>query len=138
MNDQIDSLFTDESITGSEAEMVREYYEMFLDWDSRAEGKTFYLEHLKPIQDITSLEAEKKQIEEALSSGAISVDEITRLSKRLPLLERGLHEAFFHQGQDAKEAAPMANNPRRTNSHRRTPLRGSLKAEAIRAGYARR
>ena len=56
VNEQIDSLFTDESITGSEAEMVREYYEMFLDWDSRAEGKTFYLEHLKPIQDITSLE----------------------------------------------------------------------------------
>ena len=38
-------------------------------------------------KDITSLEAEKKQIEEALSSGAISVDEITRLSKRLPLLD---------------------------------------------------
>ena len=29
----------------------------------------------------------QKQIEEALSSGAISVDEITRLSKRLPLLD---------------------------------------------------
>ena len=38
-------------------------------------------------KDITSLETEKKQIEEALSSGAISVDEITRLSKRLPLLD---------------------------------------------------
>lgn len=54
---------------------------------------------------------------------------LSEYRKRLPLLERGLHEAFFHQGQDAKEAAPMANNPRRTNSHRRNPLRGRLKAE---------
>ena len=56
VNEQINSLFTDESITGPEAEMVREYYAMFLDWDSRAEGKTFFLEHLKPIQDISTLE----------------------------------------------------------------------------------
>ena len=72
MNEQIDSLFTDESITGSEAEMVREYYEMFLDWDSRAEGKTFYLEHLKPIQDITSLEELSAYLssEECLKYGA--------------------------------------------------------------------
>ena len=56
VNEQINSLFTDGSITGPEAEMVREYYAMFLDWDSRAEGKTFFLEHLKPIQDISTLE----------------------------------------------------------------------------------
>ena len=56
VNEQINSLFTDESITGPEAEMVREYYAMFLDWDSRAEGKAFFLEHLKPIQDISTLE----------------------------------------------------------------------------------
>ena len=31
VNGQIDSLFTDESITGPEAEMVRECYAMFLD-----------------------------------------------------------------------------------------------------------
>ncbi len=35
---------------------------------------------------IDDLEKEKKQIEQALSSGTISVDEITTLSKRLPLL----------------------------------------------------
>ena len=56
VNEQINSLFMDESITGPEAEMVREYYAMFLDWDSRAEGKAFFLEHLKPIRDISTLE----------------------------------------------------------------------------------
>ncbi len=37
-------------------------------------------------KDIALLEAEKKQIEEALCGGTTSVDEITRLSKRLPVL----------------------------------------------------
>ena len=43
-------------------------------------------------KDIEALEAEKKQIEEALSSGTISVDEITSLSKRLPILTDELDE----------------------------------------------
>lgn len=42
--------------------------------------------------DIETLEGEKKQIEEALSSGTISVDEITTLSKRLPILTDELDE----------------------------------------------
>ncbi len=42
--------------------------------------------------DIETLEAEKKQIEDALSSGTISVEEITTLSKRLPLLNDELDE----------------------------------------------
>ena len=42
--------------------------------------------------EIEALEAEKKQIEEALSSGTISVDEITVMSKRLPLLMEELDE----------------------------------------------
>ena len=42
--------------------------------------------------EIETLEAEKKQIEEALSSGTISVDEITVMSKRLPLLMEELDE----------------------------------------------
>jgi ATP-binding cassette subfamily F protein uup len=42
--------------------------------------------------EIEALEAEKKQIEEALSSGTISVDEITVMSKRLPLLTEELDE----------------------------------------------
>jgi ATP-binding cassette subfamily F protein uup len=37
-------------------------------------------------KDIEALEAEKKQIEEALCGGTTSVDEITKLSKRLPVL----------------------------------------------------
>ena len=37
-------------------------------------------------KDIEALEAEKKLIEEALSSGAITVDEITEKSRRLPVL----------------------------------------------------
>ncbi|MBQ0049310.1 MAG: ABC-F family ATP-binding cassette domain-containing protein [Bacteroidales bacterium] len=46
-------------------------------------------------KDIEALEAEKCQIEEALSSGAISVDEITRMSKRLPALSEELDEKSF-------------------------------------------
>lgn len=43
-------------------------------------------------KDIDMLETEKKQIEDALSSGTLSVDEITQLSKRLPLLNDELDE----------------------------------------------
>jgi len=43
-------------------------------------------------KDIEALEAEKKQLEEALSSGTISVDEITQMSKRLPVLNDELDE----------------------------------------------
>ena len=43
-------------------------------------------------KDIEALEAEKKQIEEALCGGTTSVDEITRLSKRLPRLNDELDE----------------------------------------------
>ncbi|MCR5159593.1 MAG: ABC-F family ATP-binding cassette domain-containing protein [Prevotella sp.] len=43
-------------------------------------------------KDVAALEAEKKQIEDALSSGSISVDEITAMSKRLPLLNDELDE----------------------------------------------
>ncbi len=42
--------------------------------------------------EIEVLETEKTEIETALSSGAISVDEITRLSKRLPVLNDELDE----------------------------------------------
>ena len=43
-------------------------------------------------KDIATLEGEKKQIEDALSSGTLSVDEITQMSKRLPLLNDELDE----------------------------------------------
>ena len=43
-------------------------------------------------KDIAALEAEKKEIEEALCGGTTSVDEITRLSKRLPVLTDELDE----------------------------------------------
>ena len=43
-------------------------------------------------KDIEALEDEKKQIEEALCGGTTSVDEITRLSKRLPQLNDELDE----------------------------------------------
>lgn len=43
-------------------------------------------------KDIEALEAEKKLIEDALSSGAITVDEITEKSKRLPVLNEELDE----------------------------------------------
>ena len=43
-------------------------------------------------KDIATLEAEKQQIETALCGGTTSVDEITRLSKRLPILNDELDE----------------------------------------------
>ena len=43
-------------------------------------------------KDIEALEAEKKQIEEALCGAVTSVDEITKLSKRLPVLNDELDE----------------------------------------------
>ena len=43
-------------------------------------------------KDIAALEAEKKQIETALCGGTTSVDEITNMSKRLPLLTEELEE----------------------------------------------
>ena len=43
-------------------------------------------------KDIATLEAEKKQIEEALCGGTTSVDEITAMSKRLPMLNDELDE----------------------------------------------
>ena len=49
-------------------------------------------EYTQLENDIAQLEAEKKRIEEALCGGTTSVDEITRLSKRLPLLQEELEE----------------------------------------------
>jgi ATP-binding cassette subfamily F protein uup len=43
-------------------------------------------------KDIATLETEKKQIEEALCGGTTSVEEITTMSKRLPLLNDELDE----------------------------------------------
>ena len=38
-------------------------------------------------KDIAALEAEQRQIEEALCGGTTSVEQITAMSKRLPLLK---------------------------------------------------
>ena len=43
-------------------------------------------------KDITLLEDEKKRIEDALSTGVLSVDQITEMSKRLPVLNDELDE----------------------------------------------
>ena len=42
--------------------------------------------------EIDSLEKEKKEIEQALSSGQLSSDEIVKLSKRLPIVNDELDE----------------------------------------------
>ena len=42
--------------------------------------------------EIAQLESEKQQIETALCSGILSVDELTEKSKRLPLLTEELEE----------------------------------------------
>ena len=46
-------------------------------------------------KDIAALEAEKKEIETALCGGTTSVDEITAMSKRLPILNDELDEKSF-------------------------------------------
>ena len=43
-------------------------------------------------REIAALEAEQRQLEEALCSGNLSVDELTEKSKRLPLLRDELDE----------------------------------------------
>ena len=50
------------------------------------------MEYEQLEKDIEALEAEKKQIEEALSSGTLSVADITTMSKRLPVLTDELDE----------------------------------------------
>ena len=50
------------------------------------------MEYQQLEKDIETLEAEKKQIEEALCSGTLSVDELTEKSIRLPKLEEELDE----------------------------------------------
>ncbi len=49
-------------------------------------------EYLQLEKDIEQLEAEKKQIEEALCSGTLGVEELTEKSIRLPKLEKELDE----------------------------------------------
>ena len=43
-------------------------------------------------KEIVALEAEQRQLEEALCSGTLSIDELTEKSKRLPLLKDELDE----------------------------------------------
>ena len=43
-------------------------------------------------KEIADLEADKKQLEEALCSGSLSVEELTEKSKRLPMLNDELDE----------------------------------------------
>ena len=43
-------------------------------------------------KDIATLEAEQRQIEGALCSGTLSIEELTEKSKRLPLLKDELDE----------------------------------------------
>ena len=49
-------------------------------------------EYIQLQKDIAKLEEEKKQIETALCGGTTSIDEITALSKRLPILTEELEE----------------------------------------------
>ena len=49
-------------------------------------------EYEQLAKEIEALEAEQKQLEEALCSGTLSVDELTEKSKRLPLIKGELDE----------------------------------------------
>ena len=44
-------------------------------------------------RDIAALEVEQKELEEALCSGTLNIDELTEKSKRLPLLQDELDAA---------------------------------------------
>ena len=63
--------------------------------DSSSKRKLSYKEKREMEQleiEIESLETEKKQLEEALCSGTLSIDELTEKSKRLPKLQEELDE----------------------------------------------
>jgi ATP-binding cassette subfamily F protein uup len=63
--------------------------------DSSSKRKLSYKEKREMEQleiDIESLETEKKQLEEELCSGTLSIDELTEKSKRLPKLQEELDE----------------------------------------------
>lgn len=53
-------------------------------------------EYEQLAKEIEALEAEQKQLEEALCSGTLSVDELTEKSKRLPLIKDELDEKEMH------------------------------------------
>ena len=64
-------------------------------WQGERKRRITYKERMEFEQltaDIDALEKEKNDIVECLSGGLATVDEITRLSKRLPLLESELDE----------------------------------------------
>ena len=50
------------------------------------------MEFERLTKEIEQLEAEQKQLEEALCGGTTSIDEITAMSKRLPVLKDELDE----------------------------------------------
>ncbi len=50
------------------------------------------MEFERLTKEIEQLEAEQRQIEEALCGSTTSVDEITAMSKRLPILKEELDE----------------------------------------------
>ena len=63
--------------------------------DSSSKRKLSYKEKREMEQleiEIESLETEKKQLEEALCSGTLSIDELTEKRKRLPKLQEELYE----------------------------------------------
>ena len=50
------------------------------------------MEFERLTKEIEALETEQRQIEEALCSGTLSIDELTEKSKRLPVLKDELDE----------------------------------------------
>ena len=79
-----------ESSTGDKAEKREK-----VSYRSESKRKMTYKEKIEFAQlerDIAALESEQREIEEALCGGSTSVEEITRLSKRLPELKDELDE----------------------------------------------
>lgn len=65
------------------------------DYHNETKRKMTYkekMEFARLEEEITALEAEQQQIESALSGASLSVEEITTMSKRLPLLKDELEE----------------------------------------------
>lgn len=65
------------------------------DYHNETKRKKTYKEKMefsRLEEEIAALETEQKAIEEALSGGALSVEEITTMSKRLPMLKEELDE----------------------------------------------
>ena len=86
---------TDVSVTSSETQATATAAAQKKDYHNDTRRRMSFKEKMefeRLTKEIEQLEAEQKQIEGALCSGTLSIDELTEKSKRLPVLKDELDE----------------------------------------------